>query len=195
MLVLIGADREKMPFRIRGDGSQADPFDYRVRHIVRKIIENPRASANEIKTLLAGRVARMTGFKGRDLEEGIFSEIVRLRVDLSPRRDEDGIGTSFIEVFLKKKNQTDKLKFEADIAQVSGVVEWDLVAGDCDYLVRVVGRPHSGLSQGVSDAIEELNAVARTEVSKVQIMRSGVVDNIEPDHFFCIDEDPPSTKT
>lgn len=186
---------------IKGHGTPKSPFDAAVRFVIQCIIDDPKISANRISVL--AKQAKIEGLAGLDpgdlqagpeelddvdvetIRQGLLGHLIRLRVDPISNKNPRAPGTCFIKVKLKDKNLENRKEFEKYMSQVDGVIEWDLISSkEYDYLVRIVGQFGSAGTVDISDKIEESKLVKSSNFDGVQIMKSGVVDNIKPDDFY-----------
>lgn len=158
------------------------------------LIRNPRALvADIIKELARLGWHDPTGLRKSDLQQGALSEVMRFRLDLTPRRSaERDAGTCFVNVKLRSKGEVEYQEFENALNDVVGVVEWDQVSGTSrDYIVRLVGSQGDTVPKRISEVIGKIENVQEAYFSdEMQIWSSGVVDNFEPDHFLNIQPDP-----
>lgn len=176
---------------VRGRGTQAEPFNASVRHVVEYLIKKPRATVNKIKNDLKGKVQSISNLQAGEIDEGPLAEALRFRVDVSQKKYRDGAGTCFVSVKLKQNDDVHYDQFEDAVNSVDGVVEWDQISGaDVDYLVRVVGRVASDRAKSTMIALGKLQCVERSYHNPfVTIWKSGIVDNFSPEDFLEFSDD------
>lgn len=186
-----------MKVYIKGDGTSSNPLrpGRRAREIIRVLIGSPRASMKDIHAALeAAGLPDALALTNRHLQEEPLAHVLRFRVNLPALRhladgDPEAAGTCFLQVLLKNEQRwTGKNAFTAALSDIHGVVEWDEIGGNTtDFLVRVAGKSDGLLVDKVSKALESLPQVHA--VTTLQIRRSGIVDNFDPEHFLRFDKD------
>lgn len=172
---------------IHGDGSSSNPLrpGPRTRAIIKALIAKPRAKMKEIHNILNEEDHKWpTGLTEEILDEGILGELLQYRVDIVPQRTNGAGGTCLVRVSLINSELWEKIDFvRAAIAEIEGVIEWDEVTGDFDFLVRVADESKGELTARVCQTISKLDGVH--EVRTINVRRSGVVDRFEPEDFLC----------
>lgn len=174
----------------KGLGTQDSPFPAIVRELVNRLLKTPRLSIDRIKEEI-GELPGASALRKDDLENGDLANALVFRLHLKNMRsvntkephEKPSPGTIFVDVKLKEVNLENQSSFEKDINNVRGVVEWDGIQGERDYLVRIV---NSGHTFRIRDEISKISTVKSCTISTINVAYSGIVDKFEADDFFNI---------
>ena len=180
--------------KIEGNGTREEPFNCWGYVAVKTIINELRFSQGQGFRSKVVKALKDAGFSGADSIQDThlvekLDDIVRLRVDLVPRRYSYGAGTCFLMVKLSRKGIARYRSFQKELDDVRGVIEWDHIPGkNADYLVRVVGKLGDAQMHFISEQISEIDNVAEVFApAELTVTQSGIVDNFEPEDFLQFD--------
>jgi hypothetical protein len=189
---------------IEGDGTPENPLRpaARARGILKALIASPRAALSDIYP----RIAQEGGSKPQGVtkgmlgDDGIIGRLIRYRVALSPMRHAETVkkidgdpsskevrevaGMCFIAVKAVGKAYLHRESFFEMLDTIGGIIEWDEIGGDGqDYLIRIAHQSESPKTDQIVRMLTEHPIVESTRT--MQIRRSRVLDNFEPDDFLC----------
>ncbi len=183
---------------IKGIGTSSDPLKPgpRTQAIIKVLIDNPRATPAQIQAVLKEKtLSDRECFKNpRDFRDWMLSregerlaELLTFRLNIAELRhglpEEDVGGTCLLSVsvdageFFKDPEAT-----RAAISTIYGVIEWDELTGDTDFLVRVADKSGGVLAKSVISALYDVPCVEK--VKTINIRKSVIVDNFDPEHFL-----------
>jgi len=193
---------------IEGDGTPDNPLRpaARARGVLKALIAAPRAQLTDIYPFISQEGGSKPQGVSKDMlvGEGIIGRFVRYRVSISPKRHAEKIeriegdpsseetkevaGVCLIEVKAVGLAHQHRESFFDLLETIDGIIEWDEIGGPgTDYLIRAAYQSESPKTDQIIRKLMNHPIVESTRT--LQIRRSKVVDNFQPDDFLCFADD------